>query len=1106
MLRTPLLPFDTLLEWSEGLAAPRAAPADLAAAIEADRALLRRRLAALIARPEIGEALFLASPSLHEALESWRRDPDGKKGRRCEAALVRYVVRMAARATPFGLFAGTCVGGVGEVTRIELAERSRYRRSSRLDMDYVFALADELERQPALRRELRFYPNSSLYRAAGTWHLVEVRFRQGWRTCHLVKVESSEYLDALIERAAAGARPGELTELLVEMLGADADAGEEDTGKEVAGEEDATDEDAGAAAAAFVDELIDSQILVSDLAPPVTGAEPGEALIARLETLAEAAPAAARLAEVRDVLARLDEDGPGADPEVYRAAARRLDELPRRPELRTLYQVDLFTPAVHATLGPEVLAEVRRGVDLLRRTRLEPSSTVLDRFREAFVNRYGEGRYVPLTEVLDEESGIGFQRSTAPGADASPLLADLPFGGEPVASPGWGEREEVLLRRLEAAWAEGAAEIELTAADVERLTREERPPPPDAFDVVLKLAARSPAALERGEFRLLLSYSGGPSGVRLLGRFCHGDAELRREIEAHLRAEEACGGDEVFAEIVHLPQGRLGNVIARPVLRDFEIPFLGRSGAPPERQILLTDLLLTVKHGRVELVSARSGRRISPRLSTAHNYEGAGLAPYRLLCFLQGQGLQGGATWSWGAFEGAAFLPAVRSGRLVLSLARWRVTEEELAPLVRSRGAERFRAVERWRAARRLPRWAAWRESDHELAIDFDNVLSIDAFLDGCKGRPFVILREVFPAPDELVVRGPEGGFTHEIVIPMVRGASNVTARPAPKPQDPRRRTVERRSFPPGSEWLYAKLYAGTATVDRVLTDAVASVLRRAADAIESWFFLRYGDPDWHLRVRFRGDPAALSRTVLPELMAAAAPLRAAGSVHRLTLDTYEREVERYGGPAAMLLVEEIFAADSAAVLRIVESLIGDSGAEARWRLTLLGLDRLLADWGASADEKLLLIETLRDETAKMLGTGKPLRLQLDRRFRDLRGELAALLTPSHGSDELDAGRAAFAVRSEQTAPIWAALRRLEAGGELSCPLREIVISLLHMHVNRLARFAGREHELVLYDFLYRLYKSARERGAETSASGLTRTFSTRKTVASGPKPGDRRA
>lgn len=96
--------------------------------------------------------------------------------------------------------------------------------------------------------------------------------------------------------------------------------------------------------------------------------------------------------------------------------------------------------------------------------------------------------------------------------------------------------------------------------------------------------------------------------------------------------------DVVYAEVVHLPQGRFGNFIVRPCLRRYEIPFLGRSGAPCEYQLPVTDLHLTIHDGQLILVSKRLGCRVLPRLATAHNPDvGAGLPIYRFLFALQHQ-------------------------------------------------------------------------------------------------------------------------------------------------------------------------------------------------------------------------------------------------------------------------------------------------------------------------------------------------------------------------------------------------------------------------------------------------------------------------------------
>src|SRR5512144_24680 len=89
VLRTPLLPRDELERWGEGLAVPDAGDdrARLAAAIEADRATLRARLVRIVARPEVREAIFVASPVLESSIDAWFREPDSEAGQKTERSL-----------------------------------------------------------------------------------------------------------------------------------------------------------------------------------------------------------------------------------------------------------------------------------------------------------------------------------------------------------------------------------------------------------------------------------------------------------------------------------------------------------------------------------------------------------------------------------------------------------------------------------------------------------------------------------------------------------------------------------------------------------------------------------------------------------------------------------------------------------------------------------------------------------------------------------------------------------------------------------------------------------------------------------------------------------
>ena len=88
------------------------------------------------------------------------------------------------------------------------------------------------------------------------------------------------------------------------------------------------------------------------------------------------------------------------------------------------------------------------------------------------------------------------------------------------------------------------------------------------------------------------------------------------------------------------------------------------------------------------------------------------------------------------------------------------------------------------------------------------------------------MLFEFFPEPDELCARGPEGRFVHELIVPFVR---STTTAPAPRTRAAATPAVGiQRSFLPGSEWLFVKLYLGASTADSVLREVVGPIAREA--------------------------------------------------------------------------------------------------------------------------------------------------------------------------------------------------------------------------------------------------------------------------------------
>ena len=148
------------------------------------------------------------------------------------------------------------------------------------------------------------------------------------------------------------------------------------------------------------------------------------------------------------------------------------------------------------------------------------------------------------------------------------------------------------------------------------------------------------------------------------------------------------------------------------------------------------------------------------------------------------------------------------------------------------------------------------------------------------------------------------------------------------------------------SEWIYLKVYVGQAVdkVDGLLLETVPRIL--ALEPFERWFFLRYLDEKGvHLRLRFRvpaGSAARLAGPIhalcerqlgrlahLPPTSYRPMVFPTAGSRDAdaqrnvpatvgIVADTYQPELEKFGGTSGMPIAEEVFESSSRIALAIL--------------------------------------------------------------------------------------------------------------------------------------------------------------------------------------------
>ena len=997
--------------------------------------------------PLLQEAVFLASPELHRVLMTWLKDemPAGKEKEKLELALLKYLLRMSYRCTPFGLFAGITWSEVGATTDAGLVERSRYQRHSRLDMDYLCALVVSLTRQPDVKKVLTYVPNNTLYRVAEQFRYVEYRVHKKMRSHHLVNIHATEYIEKVLQLARAGATPGTLASALVEP--------------------DITFEEA----LEFVYELIENQVLVSELEPVITGVEYMSRLVSILGKYPETQATARLLAEIAANFRQIDGNFSGDALHTYQRVVEQLQGLGVPFELGQLFQVDIVKPARSLTISRQVTDALQEAVLLLAKLPITGEFSLLNKFREAFQERY-ESQEIPLLQVLDAEIGIGYPVDERQSSDNSPLLKEvfIPGNARESSEQAWSNWQQFLFEKYCSALQNNQMLIHLDEESLEPLFDPAALPLPSSLYSVGRLFAPSAEAIDQGNFTILHRISSGPSAGNILGRFCHLDQRLEEAVKQVLRDEEQGAPEKVFAEIVHINQARVGNINMRPTLRDYEIPIMVLAATDEASTIPLGDLMVSVRNNRIVLRSKKLDREVIPRLSTAHNYSFNTLPSYRFLCDLQFQHTKGGLKWSWGALRNAVFLPRVMYKKVVLEPARWMLSNDVLKLLKEPNGIDLLDSMRRVRQQKGIPRWVTVAEGDNELPLDLENELCLKLLQSLIKSRPAIALEECLSGEDHLWLDGPEGRFTSEFVVPLqyTGGPGTVTAAPVGKAG-----SSVIRQFTLGSEWLYVKIYCGVKTADALLTEVVKPLTEQllADELIDQWFFIRYADPGPHIRLRFHGRHSFYG-PVIDRLNRALAPYLAAHLISRLQSDTYVRELERYGADN-IEHSEALFFHDSVAVVDVLSQLAGDEGDVIRWQLALRGADDLLNDAGMGLAAKKALMESLQISFKEEFGmNNSDSKKSLGDKFRKERVNIARILDPQlRVDDELAPAIQAFGQRSLRLRPVLGQLK--EKRGPVS--LEDLLRSYLHMFLNRMFRSKQRMHEMVLYDLLFQHYKSA---------------------------------
>ncbi|KEO83491.1 lantibiotic dehydratase [Tumebacillus flagellatus] len=976
------------------------------------------RLAVLAQDPMVREAIAVASTSLLDSLRQLESSSSARKREGAANGLLRYLIRMTTRSTPFGLFSGVTHGRFADTSALQLSDLTKHRKRSRPDMQWLLKILERLESDPAVIEQLHVSANTLAYRLGSRWKLPYVtRYGQRIGGNDSVSIKNSPVVEFSLQ---ARPQPIPFRQLLQDILTAFPGATEEMARK-------------------FLLQLFEQEFLVSTLRPPTTTTDPFGYVLHELAKIRGVDDTYTRLLHIRERMTAYDALPIGEGESLYLELIAEMKEL---AESSTPLQVDLGVHSEVVQLPESVRQEVEQVADALwRLSGSQKSLPHMDKYREEFIEKYGFQREVPLLELLDEDMGMG-----APSGYQNPMSRRQPGQAHVEKQQ---ERQQLLTEWLTETLHLGLEELVLTPKHMQALqgtdpVRWHQAPP--SMELYFHVFADSQDDLDRGAFELYVGGNPGSSGAyKTFGRFVDMFEDgFAGPLQEAVSREEAMEPDAVWAELTYLPShGRSTNVVLTRHARSYEIPVGTNATTEPEQTIAFEDLVVGATENYLYLKSRRLNREVIPTATHMLNF----MRTPNVYRFLRELGNARHTHWSpfrWEGLETANYLPRVRFGRTVLHPAQWKMRTRDAWYADSMSEDDFFQAVQSWRESWKVPPCVYMAQFDNRMLLDLTKQHHVAELRKELKHSGTVTLVETGGAQERGIVQGPRGVFASEFVFSLVKREPQ-GARPPMLTRKASRTGYEGpRLYLPGSEWMFMKLYGESRQEELIATKLIELLSAVEPQGVDLSYFMRYADPNPHLRLRLHGQPDVLSSRILPLVHQWGSELLQEGMISKFVLDGYEPEIERYGGPELMKLVERVFHADS----RVTASWVKANRFGAlQLPFDLVGVLSVLDYlnlFGYSFREQVALMDQ-GFETKEHL----PLFREYRKTFLDIAnprdGEAGLLAHPDgallHGMMNF---RAPFVRQYAQEA------RAAEQRGELYGTYQDLVFSVIHLHMNRL--------------------------------------------------------
>lgn len=570
-----------------------------------------------------------------------------------------------------------------------------------------------------------------------------------------------------------------------------------------------------------------------------------------------------------------------------------------------------YMPLIKNSLSLNIKESVDEFLEFLNVFATEDNqSPAIEAFKTKFIERYGIYVEVPIFDLLDESIGLG-----------------NPYRRYENKLDETNQRKSIkkfIKNKIDICIKKNERTVLITDEDIQILKEHNN-------ENVLRLSKGFELNLviycnedNKYEFRVTPSF--GSSGIgRLTNRFYNILSEnTKKELEKYIDEIINDDNDCIYADSSFLPRrGRNNNICNGHRNYDFSID----SGLDSiNNQIELSDILVgyNEKSDRLYLRSKKKGKIVNVFSDSMLNrmvdnyyfrFMWEVSYAYQIHPIENLIGLNN--------YWDLKYIPEIKVKNVVIQPETWKLNEYDF-PDIKTFDSFFHRFI-KIKKDLKIPDRFVFIDFDHYLAIDVYNVFGLKLFYTEVK-KNIKMKKSVEIQRFEqkgLIVSDTKqkkyfGEFVFECInedkekmmdFPMCEMThSNIL--------DNKLISSEKRIGIGEAGWFYFKIYIEREKANSILIDSIYPFIKKSIEVEEiyQFFYLRYSDPHFHIRLRINTNERNLLKFIdlLNDYISK-------NKIRSYSIEIYEREIERYGGDSAFKIVEQQFYYDSLLALEYLE-------------------------------------------------------------------------------------------------------------------------------------------------------------------------------------------